>query len=37
MCRGGCVEEDVEVVCYRCEGGGGVKKVCPHRGLPDSS
>ena len=34
---GGCVVEDVGVVCYRCECGGGVKKACPHRGLPDSS
>ena len=37
VCSGGCVEKDVGVVCYRCECGGGVKKVFPHRGLPDSS
>ena len=24
--RGRCVEEDVGVVCYRCECGGGVQK-----------
>ena len=37
VCRGGCVGEEVGVVCYRCECGEGVQKACPHRGLPDSS